>query len=270
MANTLVNYIDPNTLTQQAASGKAELIPDPTASLWGQGNANNAGSTNGIFNGLNYVHGYEQVTATATTLSVLVYESRLVVSGTMTCTLPNGLFDGQRKLVRCESATSTPVMTMTVTTPETQAGYVAAAAVQFDTAGQAIEYQWHVSVASATGAWRPIRVVRAGILSVVVGTTVLTTNVLTQIYALSVTGTVSSTTTKGIPNGQVPGEVIHVATPTAASIPVGNISITGTTIATGAAATSLAGINATTSQASFIWDTTNNWQNTALTTATYS
>lgn len=265
MANTLTYFLDPATLTQQAIAGKAQLIPDQTASMWGQG------AGNGIFNGLNYMHGFEKIDTTASTISLAVYRTKLVVSGTMAVTLPNGLFDGQKKLIRCESAASTPVLTLTITTAETQAGYVTAPSVQFDTAGQAVEYEWTSSVASATGAWRAIRVWRAGSLSVVVGTTVLTTNVLTQCYQLSVTSTVASTSGgKGIPNGQVSGEVIHISTPTAASIPSGSISVAGTTIATAAAATTLGGVNATTAQASFIWDTTNSWQCTALTTATFS
>lgn len=262
MANTKGYYLDPATLTQQAIAGKAQLIPDQTASMWG--------SATGIFAGLNYKHGWEKIDTTASNIDLTVYRSKLVVSGTMALTLPNGLFDGQEKLIICESAASTPACTLTVTTPETQAGFVTTAAVQFDTPGQAILYQWTISVAVPAGAWRALRVWRAGTLSVVVGTTVLTTNVLTYNYALSVTGTVSSTTTKGIPNGQTPGERIHITTPTAASIPVGNIAITGTTVATGAAATSFAAINATTAEGSFVWDPTNSWQCEKLTTATFS
>ena len=46
---------------------------------------------------------------------------------------------------------------------------------------------------------------------------------------------VSSTTTKSIPNGIIPGEVVVVSQSTAASIPVGNINFTGLTLANVAA-----------------------------------
>ena len=109
-----------------------------------------------------------------------------------------------------------------------------------------------------------------GNTAVFVGTTVLTGFNMNQVYALSVTGTVTSTGTKAIPAGCVPGEQIHVLTPTAASTPSGTINIAGTTVATGAAATALSGINATSVQAQFAWDPTNSWQNLSVTTATYS
>lgn len=258
MSNNLNYYIDPATFTPAAIAGKAALLPDWTNPVWAN-----------LFAGLNYYLGMENLDTTAASCSVAVYRSRLVVSGTMAFTLPNGVSEGQRKLIICESAASTPVCTLTVTTPDTTTGYAASSTVVFDTPGQAIEYIW-TTPPGGTSAWRVKQVWRAGVKAVVVGTTVLTGCVLYNVYALSVTGTVSSTTTKGIPNGQCAGEQIHITTPTASTIPVGNISIAGTTIATGAAATSLAAINATTVQASFMWDPTANWQNLSLTTATYS
>lgn len=261
MSNTKTYFIDPNAASPQALSGKGLLVVDPTNALWS--------GSNSIPAGANYHLGSEVIDTTASTIAVDVYRTRLKVSGTMTCTLPNGLYEGQKKLVICESGASTPAMTMTVTTADSTTGYVTSGTVFYDTPGQGIEYIW-TTPPGGTAAWRAHRVWRAGQLAVVVGTTVLTGMVLHQIYALSVTGTVSSTTTKGIPNGQVAGEQIHIVTPTAASIPVGNISITGTTVATGVAATSLAGINATTCEATFVWDPTNSWQCLKLTTATFS
>jgi hypothetical protein len=261
MANTKNYFVDPNATLPSNATGKTLLTMDPANAIWN--------GSSSLLAAINYHLGVEKVDTTATTLAVDVYRTRLVVSGAMTCTLPNGLVEGQKKLVICESAASTPAMVMTITTADTTTGYVTAAGVQFDTAGQAVEYMW-TTPPGGSAAWRAVRVWRAGSCAVTVGTTVLTNNVLSQIYALSVTGTVSSTTTKGIPNGQVAGEVIHIVTPTAASIPVGNISITGTTVATGVAATSFAGINATTCEGTFVWDPTNSWQNVKLTTATFS
>lgn len=258
MSNAKQYLIDPASLTPAALIGKASLIPDPSAAFWGS-----------LFAGVNYYVGAESLDTTASSLAVDVYRSRLVVSGTMAFTLPNGTTEGQRKLVICESAASTPLATLTVTTPDATTGFVASSTVVFDTPGQSIEYVW-TTPPGGTGAWRVLNVHRAGSKAVVVGTTVLTGCVLHAIYALSVTGTVSSTTTKAIPNGQVAGEQIHIVTPTAATIPSGTINITGTTIATGAAATALSAISATTVQAQFQWDPTNSWQNLSVTTATYS
>lgn len=258
MANSLTQYLDPNLLTPQAAAGTAQILSNQQASFWAS-----------LFQACNMVLGREIIDTTATTLNLTVMRTNLKISGTMTGTLPNGTFEGQRKIITVDSAATSPAFTLTITTADATTGHVTAASVLFDTAGQEIEYVW-TTPSGGTAAWRAVRVVRAGVLAVVVGTTVLTTNVLSAVYALSVTGTVHSTTTKGIPNGQVAGEVIHITTPTAASIPLGDISITGTTVATGAAATSFAAINATSCEATFVWDPTASWQNVKLTTATFS
>jgi hypothetical protein len=102
--------------------------------------------------------------------------------------------------------------------------------------------------------------VRAGQFPVVVGTTVITgasalgVEDMCSEYKLSVTGTVHSTSTKGIPNGTVPGERIHIGVGTAAIIPVGDIAITGILKTTFAAATSLANLTDTTMSISLEWD----------------
>ncbi len=92
-----------------------------------------------------------------------------------------------------------------------------------------------------------------------VGTTVLTGLNLAHNYALSVTGTVSSTTTKSLPNGNAVGEQCVISNPTAASTPVGNINFTGTSLL-GVAATDLQAIGATTDTAILQWSGAGGWQ----------
>ena len=182
-------------------------------------------------------------------VTLATYHTKLAVSGTMAFTLANGTVAGQRKRISCESAASIPAGTLTVTTPDATTGYACQATFFFDTPGQMVELLW-------TGtAWRATRVERAGgtANNVVVGTTVLNTNPLWSAFYLSVTGTVSSTTTKGIPNGSAVGEVIQVSCSTAASIPSGTISITAKTLL-GAASTTLGTVAATTNLMTLRWD----------------
>ena len=178
------------------------------------------------------------------------YVTELTVSGTKAFTLAAPTQVGQRKRVVCVAATSTPLGTLTISSPDTTAGFVCASTFQFDSVGQSIEL-----VATSGLLWRCIRVDRAGGAAndVVIGTTVLTGVNLKAVYYCSVTGTVSSTTTKGIPNGSAVGETCQVAVSTAASIPSGTISITGLTNA-GAAATTLGTMAATTNYATLRWN----------------
>jgi hypothetical protein len=197
--------------------------------------------------------GLESLTVTASAVSQSVYVSELTVSGTMAFTLAAPVNAGQRKLVRCVSAASTPLATLTVTNPDTTTGFVCAGTFQFDAVGQSVEF---VAInVSGTLRWRAIRIERAGGAAndVVVGTTVLTGFNLKAVYYCSVTGTVSSTTTKGIPNGSAVGETCQVAVSTAASIPSGTISFTGLTQA-GAAATTLGTMAATANFATLRWN----------------
>lgn len=191
-----------------------------------------------------------EAVASAGALSLGAYLSELTVSGTMAFTLAAPTFAGQRKLIRCVAATSIPLATLTISSPDTTTGFVCATTFQFDTVGQEIELR-----ATAGLKWRCERVKRAGGAAngVVVGTTVLTGINLWATYYCSVTGTVSSTTTKGIPNGSAVGEVCQVSVSTAASIPSGTISIAGLTNA-GAAATTLGTMAATTNYATLQWD----------------
>lgn len=174
--------------------------------------------------------------------------TELTVSGTKAYTLAAPTVAGQRKIIRCVSAASSPIGTVTISSPDDTAGFVLPAAIVFDDVGQEIELQ-----ATAALKWRCTRKKRSGgaVDGVVVGTTVLTGIVMRAIYYLSVTGTVTSTTTKGIPDGQVAGEVIRVSVSTA-SLASGTIAITGVTSA-GAAATTLGTATATTHFALLMW-----------------
>ena len=240
MSNSRTYRVDPNVFLPSAEAGAAQSPADRAASAWTK-----------ILAAVNQQPtGYETLDTTATTLDNTVYESQLAVSSTMAFTLGDGTFKGQRKRVRCISAASTPAATLTVTTPETTSGYVCSSTFFFDTVGQEIEFVW-----SENSKWRVINIKRAGgvLDNVVVGTTVLTGKNLWATYFLSVTGTASSTTTKGIPDGSCVGETMKVGCSTAGSIPSGTISITGLTNA-GAAGTTLGTANATTVYAYLRWN----------------
>lgn len=141
--------------------------------------------------------------------------TELTVSGTKAYTLAAPTYVNQRKVVTCVSAASTPAGTLTVSSPDTTAGFICPATFFFDTAGQEIEL-----IATSALLWRCVRVKRAGGTAdnVVVGTTAIT-NKLWRTYCLSVTGTVAST----LPNGAAVGEQIQVINTTAATTPVGSL-----------------------------------------------
>jgi hypothetical protein len=153
-------------------------------------------------------------------LSLGVYVTELTVSATKAYTLAAPTFAGQRKRIVCVAATSTPLGTVTVSSPDDTAGFVCSSTFTFTDVGQAIEL-----VATSALKWRAVRVQRAGGAAdnVVVGTTVLTGLNLWLRYCCSVTGTVSSAGTSALPNGSAVGERIIVTCSTAASIPVGSI-----------------------------------------------
>lgn len=147
--------------------------------------------------------------------------TELTVSGTKAYTLAAPTVAGQRKRITCVSAASTPLGVLTITSPDDTAGFVCATVFTFDAVGQAIEL-----VATTALKWRCTRVQRAGKRATVIGTTVLTGLNLSQIYSASVTGTVVSDSTKGLPNGSAVGERCNIVCDTAALSPIG--SITGT------------------------------------------
>lgn len=165
--------------------------------------------------------GVEAVSA-AGALALDSYLTELTVSGTKAYTLAAPTVAGQRKRIVCVAATSTPLGTVTISSPDTTTGFACSSTFTFTDVGQAIEL---VATGAATPLWRCTRVQRAGgaVDAVVVGTTVLTGLNLWIRYCLSVTGSVTSATTKGIPNGSAVGERCIVTCSTAASIPVGVI-----------------------------------------------
>lgn len=183
--------------------------------------------------------------------------SVLQFTGTKAFTLPDGDRAGLTHTFVVGSAGSTPIGTLTVTTPfaGTQSTRI------FDTVGQRVTFLWDGS------AWRIISKTRGGALTVVVGTDVLTGRNMNNTYNLSITGTVSSTTTKAIPDGEVEGETIWVRCTTAASTPSGSIGIAATTLA-GVAATALA-VNATTDYEQLRWNGSS-WQEQITNSATLS
>jgi hypothetical protein len=163
--------------------------------------------------------------STAGALDITKYVSDLTISGAPAFTLAAPTYAGQRKVIRCIAATSTPLGTLTISAPDTTTGFVLSSTFTFDTVGQGIEL-----IATSSLKWRATRIQRAGGVAdaVVVGTTVLTGFNLWIRYCLSVTGTVSSTGTKGLPNGSAIGERCIVTNSTAASTPVGSIDGTFT------------------------------------------
>lgn len=181
-------------------------------------------------------------------LSLSAYESQLAVSGTMAFTLAAPTVIGQRKRITCLSAASTPLATVTVTSPDTTTGFVLPSTLVFTAAGQSIEL-----IATSGLLWRCRQLTQAGVQIAVVGTTVLTGFVMCSNLSLSVTATVSSTTTKSVPNGIIAGQVLIVSQSTAASTPVGNINFTGLTLAN-VAATDLQAFGATTDTVTLQWN----------------
>lgn len=180
-------------------------------------------------------------------VSLLTYHTKLAVSGTMALTLAAPTVVGQKKRISCQSAASTPAATLTIADPDDTTGSVCASTFFFDTVGQAIELE-----ATSALKWRCTRVQRAGVTIPVIGTTVLTGKNLYALYSCSVTGTVVSATTKGIPNGSAVGEVCHVGCSTAASTPVGSITLTGISPANGTVV-DIQAIGATTDMVSLMW-----------------
>lgn len=178
------------------------------------------------------------------------YETQLTISGTLAFTLAAPTVAGQRKRITCVSAASTPLGTVTVSSPDDTTGFVLPSTLVFTAAGQSIEL-----VATSALKWRANSLRRAGVQILVIGTTVTTGMVMAANYSLSVTGTVSSaaSASRGLPNGIIPGEIIVVSQSTAASIPVGNIEGLYLTLAN-ANATDLQAWGATTDTVTLQWN----------------
>lgn len=149
-------------------------------------------------------------------LSLTRVTSELTISGTKAYTLAAPTAVNQRKVIRCVSAASTPAGTLTITSPDTTAGFVNRATYFFDAVGQEITLE-----ATSGLLWRCVDIKRAGgaVDNVVVGTTAIT-NKMWQSYNLSVTGTVNST----LPDGTCVGERIAINCTTAATTPIGGLA----------------------------------------------
>ncbi len=193
-----------------------------------------------------------------------LYETQLTISGTVAYTLAAPTTANQKKKIVCVSAASTPLGTVTITSPDDTTGLVCASTFTFTAVGQSIELQ-----ATAALKWRAVKVNRAGTIGangVVIGTTVLTGLSLYANYPCSVTGTVSSTTTRALPNGSAVGEQCSIAVTTAASIPAGTLG--GTYVDLGGTARTGLVLDATTDWELLTW-TGAAWQAMAG-TATFS
>ena len=163
--------------------------------------------------------GIEGISA-AGALSLTAAITELTVSGTKAYTLAAPTVAGQKKRIVCVSAASTPLGTVTISSPDDTTGFVCSSTFTFTDVGQAIEL-----VATTGLKWRATRVQRAGgaANNVVVGTTVLTGLNLWLRYCLSVTNTVSSTGTGALPNGSAVGERIIITNSAVSGTPVGSI-----------------------------------------------
>ncbi len=156
------------------------------------------------------LNAHEEVDAVSASgaCSLTIPRTELAVSSTKAYTLAAPTRTGQRKVITCISAASTPAGTLTITSPDTTTGFVCPATFFFDNPGQEIEL-----VATAGLKWRCVRIKRTGGAAdnVVVGTTAIT-NKMWRTYCLSITGSVSST----LPDGSAVGEQVQVICTTVA------------------------------------------------------
>lgn len=186
--------------------------------------------------------------------------TELTISGTKAYTLAAPTYAGQTKTVRCVAASGSPAGTLTVSSPDDTTGFVCPTTFFFDTAGQEITFR-----ATSGKKWRAIQKKRAGIKTLVVGTTVTTGIADMSHINLSVTGTVASTSTMALPNGAAVGEVCNVTCSTAATTPHGDLGGTFLT-KTGSAATALDDFTLVTDAAILTWNGSA-WQAVIITSA---
>ena len=184
---------------------------------WVQGPGHiNSPTFNGTITTSNASFGVGQETKTSGALS-LTSKSFVSVTGTVAFTLANGTVTGQRKEIECSVAATSPAGTLTIATP---AGTEPATHV-FTAVGQALTLEWN-----GTG-WHVIKKTRAGHQTLVIGTTLTAGLDMAYTYDLSITGAVSSSTTKALPDGLVAGEVCHIDVTTAATSAAGQLFFTG-------------------------------------------
>lgn len=181
-------------------------------------------------------------------LSLTRVTTELSVDGTKAYTLAAPTTVNQTKRVVCVAATNTPAGTLTVSSPDDTTGFVCPATFFFDNVGQTLEF-----VATSALKWRCVRKIRAGHKTLVVGTTVTTGIADMSHINLSVTGTVTSTGTKGIPAGAAVGEVLSIGCSTAALTPHGDIYCTALVSTLGATGNTLDDFTATTDNVLMTW-----------------
>ncbi len=190
-----------------------------------------------------------EAVSAAGALSISTPITELSVSGTKAYTLAAfpASYAGFEKTVTCVSAASTPLGTLTVSSPDNTAGFVCPATFCFTAVGQSITFRW-------TGSkWRCIRKVRTGVTALVIGTTV-TTGIADMTHIdVAVTGTVASTTTKALPNGAAVGEIVSITCSTAATTPHGDLGGTYQTKAGAATGTLLDDFTLVTDNALLQW-----------------
>ena len=181
-------------------------------------------------------------------ISLTKVQTTLAVTGTDAYTLAAPTVPNTRKIITCVLAASSPAATLTVTSPDDTTGFVCASSFFFDAVGQEIEL-----VSTAGLKWRCVRKNRVGSKTLTIGTTV-TTGIcdMSRLILCSVTGTVASLTTKGIPNGSAIGERIAVRCSVAASTPHGDIAIAGLSDV-GAAITAIDDFEVVGEGAEFMW-----------------
>jgi len=179
------------------------------------------------------------------------YVTELTVASTLAFTLAAPTVAGQRKRITCVAATSTPLGTVTISSPDTTTGFVCPATVVFTAVGQTLEL-----IATTGLKWRIVGGMtrRSGIQVLVLGTTLTAGLVMAHTYACSVTNTVDSTgATKALPDGLYPGDKCFITCPTVSGSPVGSLDFTGVTIAN-TAVTHMQAIGATTDTATLEWN----------------
>lgn len=162
--------------------------------------------------------GTEAISA-AGALDPMVGTTYLSVSGTKAYTLAAPAVPGQRKRIVCVSAASTPLGTVTVSSPDDTAGFVCATTFTFNAVGQELEFE-----ATSGLKWRCTKKKRKGVLAAIVGgTTVLTGLSMNSAYSMAVDGTDAGTGTGGLPNGSAVGERCSIVCESAANTPIGSL-----------------------------------------------
>jgi hypothetical protein len=168
--------------------------------------------------------------------------SYLNIVGTKAYVLPDGLFVGQQHIVEVQTATTTPIGTLTVTTP-----YTGEAATHILKAvKQRLTFVWMFD--GAVTGWHLLAKQRGGKSTYIVATDSFVGN-----SDKSIDLSIAGTKTGALPNGGAVGEVIVISISSATATPVGNLTGLYRT-KFGVAATNLTGLDATTDFAVLEWD----------------